>query len=153
MTTVVSWGTPGLDICKLVDGAIPTEATWIPMQTPITDTSKLNAEKGEKQEIILEGGDIFASKFSKNKYSFECQIPIGAGVKLPIEDEDGIIQDEYAIRLTPENELADGWIMERTTVSVIPSWDTKQGETRTYTFDGLKPATGKILKPYKKPKA
>lgn len=147
---IVSWGKPTLEICKLTAGELPASPVWTALQTPVTDTSKLNTEKGEKKEIILEGGDIFASQYSKNKYTFECQVPVGAGDEKPIEDEDGVIADEYAIRLTPENESADGWIMEKAAVSVIENWDSKLGTTRTYTFDGMKPKTGKILKPYTK---
>lgn len=150
---IVSWGRPTLEVCKLVNGEISTTPAWKTLQTPVVDTSKLNTEKGEKNEIILEGGDIFATRYSKNKYSFECQIPVAAGDLKAIEDEDGVIVDEYALRLTPEIEGADGWLMEKTAVSVIENWDSKVGSTRTYTFDGIKPKAGKILKPYTKESA
>lgn len=147
---IANWGRPTLEVCKLTAGILPENPVWIKLQNPIKDSSKLTTEKGEKSEIVLEGGEIFASKYDKNKYSFECQIPVGAGDAKPIEDEDGVIQDEYALRLTPEYADADGWVMEKTAVSVVEGWDAKVGTTRTYTFDGLKPEIGKILKPYKK---
>lgn len=124
---------------------------WTALQTPVVDTSKLTTEKGEKNEIILEDREVFATRYSKNKYTFECQLPVSAGDVKPIEDEDGIIVEQYALRLTPENEGADGWVMDNTAVSLIENWDSKLGATRTYTFNGLKPKSGKILKPYTKP--
>ena len=69
---------------------------------------------------------------------------------LPIEDEDGVVVDNYAVRLTPEDETLEGFIIEKSSVSVEKNWSSEDGETLKYTFEALKPATGKMCKTYKK---
>ena len=58
--------------------------------------------------------------------------------------------DNYAVRLTPEDETCEGFLMENCAVSVEESWSSADGKLLKYTFDGLKPTTGKICKPYTK---
>ena len=67
-----------------------------------------------------------------------------------IEDEDGVIVDNYAVRLTPEDEACEGFLIENATVSVTESWSSADGKLWKYTFDAKKPGTGKTLKPYTK---
>ena len=77
----------------------------------------------------MEGGDVVDTRRGKNKYVFELEIFVKKGDAKPIEDEDGVIVDNYAVRLTPEDEACKLW---------------------KYTFDAKKPETGKTLKPYTK---
>ena len=115
----------------------------------LSNTSFSLWDKGDKKEMKIEGGEVIATRYGKNSYSFECEIPVGANSSKPIDDEDGIIHDEYAIRLTPENEDAQGWLMEKTNVSCEDTWDSESGLKWKYSFDGTKPSSGAICKPYK----
>jgi len=62
--------------------------------------------------------------------------------------EVGIVLDQYAVRLTPENTSAKGFIIDRASVSVVRTWDSENGGKIKYTFTALKPKTGKMLKQY-----
>lgn len=146
----LTWGKPTLEACKLVNGEIPTTPVWIKLPTQKTGTVKLTIEKGEKKEATGEGGEIVDVRYSKNKYSLECELFVKKGDVAPIEDIDGIILDQYAIRLTPEDESLTGYLMEKTTVSVDGTWSSEEGMLTKYGFSALQPATGKILKPYTK---
>ena len=146
---VLSWGKPKIEICKLVDGKLPITPNWIELDTPVENSSKMTATKGDKKEMKIEGGEVIATRYGKNSYLFECEIPVGAGSEKPIKDEDGVIHDEYAVRLTPENDDAQGWIMEKTNVSCEDTWDSESGSKWKYSFDGVKPNSGAICKPYK----
>lgn len=106
--------------------------------------------RGTKKEATEEGGDVVDTRRGKNKYVFELEIFVKKGDEKPIEDEDGVIVDNYAVRLTPEDEACEGFLIENATVSVTESWSSADGKLWKYTFDAKKPETGKTLKPYTK---
>lgn len=148
--SVLSWGKPLVETCKLENGALPASPTWKAMPEIVTDTTKLNTEQGEKKEALAEGGDVVDVRYSKSKYSLELELFVKKGDEKPIEDEDGVILDNYAVRLTPEDETCEGFILDKTSAAVIETWSAADGKRWKYTFNGLKPKTGKILKPYTK---
>jgi len=143
---VLSWGKPKIEIAPLdPDGTI---GVWKEIDTPKQDSSQLNTEKGNKTEALEEGGGVVDAKYDKSKYSFVCELYAKKGKTKPIEDNDGIVLTNYAVRLTPEDPTTEGWMMEKTNVSVVDKWTSQDGKLWEYTFEGLVPPTGKILKPY-----
>ena len=150
--SVLSWGKPKVEFTKSVNGEVPTEPTpaWTAFPEIKEDTAKLTTTEGTKKEATEEGGDLVDTRKGKNKYSFELEIFVKKGDKKPIEDEDGVIVDNYAVRLTPEDEECEGFLIENATVSVTESWSSADGKLWKYTFDAKKPKTGKTLKPYTK---
>lgn len=110
-----------------------------------TDDNRGN-EKGSDRG----GRRCVDTRRGKNKYVFELEIFVKKGDEKPIEDEDGVIVDNYAVRLTPEDEACEGFLIENATVSVTESWSSADGKLWKYTFDAKKPETGKTLKPYTK---
>lgn len=147
---ILSWGKPTVEFTKSTDGAPASSATWTKFPEIKENTAKLTPTKGTKTEATAEGGDLVDARYSKNKYAFECEVFVKKGDTRPIEDEDGVVAENYAVRLTPEDEATEGFILENTSVSVEESWSSADGKMLKYTFDGLKPKTGKILKPYTK---
>ena len=87
-------------------------------------------------------------KYARNTYAFEFEIRAAKGREKPIKDSDGVVESEYAFRLTPEDETCEGILIERSVVSVEESYDTAEGKKWKYTVDVLKPATGDQVKPY-----
>jgi len=51
-------------------------------------------------------------------------------------------------RLTPEDPTMEGFVLDRTSVQLEEIFTAKDGKTIKYTFEGLVPATGDILKEY-----
>ena len=147
---ILSWGKPTVEFTKSVDGAPAASATWTAFPEIKENTAKLTSTKGTKVEAVAEGGDLVDTRYSKNKFAFECEVFVKKGDTRTIDDEDGIVSENYAIRLTPEDEATEGFILENASVSVEENWTSADGKLLKYTFDGLKPKTGKILKPYKK---
>lgn len=145
---VITWGKPLVEIGVTADGA--TATTFTPLPDIKEDTAKLTTEKGAKQEAIAEGGERVDVRYKKNKYIFECELFQKRGDEKPIEDEDGIILGNYSVRLTPEDDTLQGWLMDKTSVSVEETWSSADGTLWKYTFEGIKPKTGKVLKPYTK---
>ena len=149
----LSWGKPTIEFGKCgANGAAPT--TWTKLAyDPVESSTKLTPTKGEKKEAKVEGGENEAVKYAKSTYTFEFEIRAAKGRTKPIEDEDGVVADEYAFRLTPENPECEGFLIERSAVSVEDTFDTAEGKKWKYTADVLKPAKGNQVKPYTAPTA
>jgi len=148
--SVLSWGKPLVEVVAHVNGAIPAVPVWVAFPVIVEKTAQLNTEKGAKSEALGEGGEVIDTRYQKNKYSFECEVFVKRDDEKPIADADGLITTNYAIRLTPEDDTLEGWIMEAAAVSIVETWSSDIGKKWKYTFDGVKPAAGNILKPYTK---
>jgi hypothetical protein len=142
----LSWGKPTIEIAVL--GSDGTPGTFTELPTPVQDTTQLSVEKGNKLEAPLEGGEMADVRYDKNKYTFEFELYKTKGADKPIPDEDGIIMNEYAVRITPEDPTNEGFLIDRASVSVEDTWAANIGAKWKYTFEALKPKTGSILKPY-----
>lgn len=145
----LSWGKPIVEIAPSTNGAAGTVFTALP--EIVENTALLTTTKGEKLEAKGEGGEVIDSKYKANSYMFECEIYVKAGAEKPIADTDGVITGDYTVRLTPEDDTQVGWIIAVSRVSVEETWSSAIGKKWKYTFDALKPATGKMLDDYTKP--
>ncbi len=143
---ILSWGKPKIEISKLDESGDAT--TWIEIDTPVENSTQLIPEKGEKREAKEEGGKVVDSRTSANKYRVEFELYAKKGKSKPIEDNDGVVEGNYAFRLTPEDPSLVGFIIENNSVSVEDTFTSADGEKWKYTFEGLKPKNGNIKKPY-----
>ena len=141
----LSWGKPVIKIGKLGDGGkAPT--SWIDIPTPVENSTKLTPTKGAKKEDKIEGGENEAVKYAANTYTFEFELRAGKGRAKPVEDIDGIISGEYAVKLQPEDPTDEGIVIDRSVMSMEETFDTENGKKWKYTFDVLKPSTGNQVK-------
>jgi hypothetical protein len=141
----VGWGKPLLEFAPVINGSM---GAFIKLPTPVQDSTQLTTEKGNKLEAPLEGGELADVRYDKNKYTCEFELYRTKGATKPIPDDDGVILTEYALRITPEDPTVDGWIMKRASVSVEDTWAANIGHKWKYTFEALKPETGKMLEVY-----
>jgi hypothetical protein len=144
----LTWGKPKLETWKCVQNTTPTPVDWSLFPDPKQDSAKLTTGKGTKLEALIEGGQPVDVLFQKNKFTFECEIFVTKGQSKPIPDTDGVIDGFYSIRLTPEDDTLEGWVLDRTKVSVETTWTSKEGTLLKYTFEALEPSVGKVLKSY-----
>ena len=141
----LSWGKPTIKIGKIqANGNAPS--SWIEIPTPVENSTKLTPTKGSKVEAKLEGGDNEAVRYGKNTFLFEFEIRAAKGRKKPVEDNDGVIEGEYSLKLQPENPAVEGVVIERGTLSMEPTFDTENGTKWKYTLDVLKPKSGNSVK-------
>ena len=141
----LSWGKPTIKIGKIqANGDAPS--SWIEIPTPVENSTKLTPTKGSKVEAKLEGGDNEAVRYGKNTFQFEFEIRAAKGRKKPVEDNDGVIEGEYSLKLQPENPAVEGVVIERGTLSMEPTFDTENGTKWKYTLDVLKPKSGNSVK-------
>lgn len=143
----LSWGLPAIEISKIGANGSPT--TWIRLPfDPVENSTKLTPTKGNKMEAKVEGGENEAVKYKKNTYVFEFEMRAAKGRSKPIEDADGVINDEYAVRLIPEDPTVEGILIDRSQPSVEETFDAENGKKWKYSFDVLKPSAGNQVKPY-----
>jgi hypothetical protein len=147
---VLTWGKPLVEIVASDEGAIPAIPTWIPVATIVEKSAKLTSAKGEVKTAKDEGGQLVDMKTLPNNYTFECEIYVQTGTSKPVTDVDGVVATRYCLRLTPEDDTLAGFIMEDTVVSCEETWDSTIGAKVKYTFSGVIPAVGAILKTYTK---
>ena len=144
---ILSWGRPKIEIGLLgADGLAPE--IWTVLDNPVENTTKLNTEAGDKKEAKGEGGELVDTRTGKNKYTLEFEMYAKKGLSKPIEDEDGVVSVNYAVRLTPEDPTLEGFILDKTSVSVIDTWDSENGAKWKYTHSALTPKSGKLCKPF-----
>lgn len=142
------WGKPIIEAIKLVDGEVPSSGTWIKLENPKQDTTELAPTEGDKKEAIIEGGEVIATRRGKNKYTFTTTLYVKDDAVKPIEDDDGVVEGEYAVRVYPASGNLKGRLIERASVSVFDTYTPEDGDLWKYTFDVLKPKTGKMVKVY-----
>lgn len=150
--SILSWGKPLVEFTKSVNGAPSTSpaAVWTAFSEIKEGTAQLTVTAGNRTEAIGEGGEVVDTRVARNKYSFELQLFVKKGDEKPIEDMDGVVVDTYAVRLTPEDETCEGFLIENATVSLEETWTAADGKLWKYVFSAIKPASGNVLKPYVK---
>ena len=142
-TVTSSWGRPLIEVKQL--GQSP-EAEWEAFATPVDGTTQLSSEQGEKLEAAIEGGGNEAVKYKKNTYSLTFDVRQVPERTDPIEESNGVVADEYSVRITPENPNALGVLIDRASVNVQKSFTANDGLIKTYTFEVLEAASGEDVK-------
>lgn len=144
----LAWGECKHWLEKLTNGE--PSGTFIEIPVPADGTLQLNPTKGDKKEALIEGGDVEAVKYAKNKHSVEFEIrqgnEDGTPRKKPIEDNDGVIAGEYRYICQPENTDVEGIVIDRSVASCEDSLNMTDGGRWKYTIDALKPKKGNQVK-------
>lgn len=146
---VLSWGKPTVEFKKTSDAS----GTWTAFGEIVEDSSALEVTEGELIQATEEGGGVVDARRKRNQYKFSFELFVKKGDERPIADVDGVIADNYSVRLTPEDDECEGFLLDKTNVTVTESWTAANGKRLRYTFDGIKPDDkSAICKPYTKAK-
>lgn len=138
----IGWGKPAIYVKKTSGSG----GTWEKMPDAVEDSVQLTPTKGDKMEATIEGGAPEAVKYKRSTYELAYAIRNAAERDMPIEHEDGVVSDEYAVVVVPENPAAPGCYIERSSVSVEDPFNAADGSNWTYTHSVLTPETGKMVK-------
>lgn len=145
----ITWGKPFVEFGVTgADDAAPEKFNAMP--TAEENTVLLTTVKGSANELYGEGHELVARKMQKSYKQLAMSVFVPSGIAKPIEDEDGVISDEYAVRLTPEDETLTGFIMRKCSVEVEEEWSSAKGKMLKYIFSSLKPKTGGMIEDYTK---
>lgn len=142
----LSWGKPTIKLVKLVDGAIPAMPVYINVTGVVAGSTQLIPTKGTRREAPLEGGGFADIAYNKNTYIVEFEIYATKGATKPVDDVDGVVLDQYAVFVQPEDPLVEGIKVEKSALSVEESYNAEIGKKWKYTADVLPPATGNSVK-------
>ncbi len=146
---VLSWGKPKVEVAPYVNGALPSTPSWAELPEIQQNSAQLETEQGEKTEALEEGGGVVDVRYGASRYTFTCSLFIKKGDTKPIEDTDGVVSNNYALRLTPEDPQAEGFELVKCSVNVQETWTSADGGLWVYTFSALKPESGNTLIRYK----
>ena len=136
-----------MEVCKLEDGALPVSPQWKEIAPIQAESTQLEGEDGDTQEAREEGGGLVDMRRNKSTYTLTLSQYKKKGVEQVIEDDDGVIIDNYAVRVTPEDPTNDGIFMACAMVSVSKNFSTTDGILWNWTFTALQPKDGgKMLK-------
>lgn len=144
----ITWGKPLVEFGKVVDGAEPAVFTKMPIQKE--DTVTLTTTKATAQELFGEGHELVARKNKKSTYVLDMEVFIDSGDERPIVDEDGVVADNYHVRLLPEDDTLTGFQFKNSQVEVEELWSSAEGTKVRYTFTALKPTEGNMFQKYVK---
>lgn len=137
----ITWGKPLIEVAKVE--ALGTEPTvWAKMPTQQEGTVQLTTNQGTPKELFGEGHELVARKSERPTYELVMDIFIDKGDERPIETVDGVVESNYAVKLTPETEGTKGFMFKNSHVQAEELWSSEEGTKVRYTFTALKPAEG-----------
>lgn len=145
----ITWGKPLIEF-GLTGVADVIPLIFTPMPTAEEDSAQLTTVKGTAKELFGEGHELVARKSQKSYKQLNATFFIPSGEVAPIVDVDGVIEDEYCVRLTPENDTLEGFVMRKCHVEIEETWSSAKGKILKYTFTSLKPAAGTMIESYTK---
>ena len=129
----ITWGKP--KILYAIAGASPV---WIEMPTQEEGSVQLSTQPGPVMELKGEGGTLVTRRTSRPTYTLTMDVFIAMGDTRPIETNEGIIEDDYAVRLIPEDTSQTGYTFLRTSVEAEEQWTSEKGTMVRYTFTPLR---------------
>ena len=133
--SVLSTGKPTIEIAKLDE--YDNIGTWTEVETPKDGTTSLETSKGEETEYRQEGKGLVDKEVGDSSYNFVFDLFVKKGFKKPIEDINGVIVDNYAVRLSPKDKKAMGFIVYKCQVSALDTYSTADGMICRYEFAGI----------------
>lgn len=118
-----------------VDGNI---GKWRLFDTPKEDTTIIETNPGDKKEWFEEG-HVKVDEYQKvASYTLKFEMLGMKDRKKPIEDVNGVITDNYAFRIIPEDESCFGIFLPRCSVSCEETWSAAEGTLWKYSCASLK---------------
>lgn len=141
---ILAWGE-----CDVLVKNISTKAVappWKVLHKPVEDSTSLEPTQGDKTEALVEGGEREAVRYKKNTYALSLQVRVAPGVPLVLEDEDGVVEDQYSVVVIPKNQKALGIYIERAEANILKRYSSADGITAEYTFDVLRASSGTQVK-------
>lgn len=133
--SVLSTGKPRIWIAKL--DKFDNIGEWKEIDTPKDGTTSLETSEGDTTEYLQEGGGKVDVEKKECGFTFVFDLFVKKGFKKPIGDKNGVIVDNYAVRLAPKDPECHGMLMYKAQVSCISSFSVADGMICQYKFEGL----------------
>lgn len=145
---VVSWGAPTLQFLPVTaGGTAPDSGSWagksglieIPGDDLLEGSSQLETAEGDERTIKNEKGVDVDSMRRPSSYTFTTSIIKTKAYQSKFASVNGVVEQNYAMRLIPEDSTTIGFEMRLVSVSTAKGWNAEQGSLENLTIRGLKP--------------
>lgn len=133
--SVLSIGQPKIEIAKLDKNDNIGE--WIVIDVPKDGTTTLETSEGDRTEYLQEGGGKVDVDIKESGYTLTFDLFVKKNFVKPIASKNGVIIDNYAVRVTPKDPEAKGIIIYKAMVSCLDSYSVADGLIAQYKFDAL----------------
>lgn len=138
----IAWGKPRI----FVKDADTQGAAWKELPTPEEDSTQLSAQKGDKLEAKIEGGENEDVKYKRSTYTLAFNIRKAKDREAPFPSVDGVVNNHYAVMLQPEDPTVEGFSIESSTVSVDETFSAAEGAKWEITMEAVKATSGDTVK-------
>ena len=140
----IAWGKPRI----FVKNADSTEVgnAWYELPTPVEDSTELSAEKGDKLEAKIEGGENEDVKYKRSTYNLAFNIRKAKKRQAPFPSLDGVVNDHFAVLVQPEDPTVEGFYIEASTVSVDETFTAADGAMWQCQLEAVKAKLGDTVK-------
>lgn len=142
----IPWGKPRLFIFETDEVENDAVATGYELATPVEDSTELSSEKGDKMEAKIEGGENEDVKYKRSTYSLAYNIRKLTGRRAPFPTVDGVVEKNYGIIVMPEDNTTEGFMIEKSTVSIDDTFTAADGAIWNVQQEALKPSAGDTVK-------
>lgn len=137
----ITWGKPKIEFAKTVaEGTEPESFTEMPTQQE--GTVILSTTVATPDELFGEGHELVARRAKRPSYVLVMDVFIAEGDVRPIEANEGVVEDNYVVKLTPEDSTQEGFMFKSAQVDAEETWSSAEGTKVRYTFTALKPEVG-----------
>ena len=142
----IAWGKPRIFVKDVDGGTEQNPEKWIELPTPVEDSTELSAEKGDKLEARIEGGENEDVKYKRSTYTLAFNIRKAKRRQAPFPSVDGVVDHHFAVLLQPEDPAVEGFYISSTTVSVDETFTAAEGAMWQCQLEALKAAVGDTVK-------
>lgn len=127
--------------CKVVVDKNGQRGKATTIEDIVEGSTQLNTEQGQKTEAVIEGGEVIATRYQRNKYSLTFQ-EFG---QPSIENIDGIVAGYHDVTLVNCDSGVDKEVFTITAViNVQPGFSSEYGTVTNYTCDAVRQEDGSI---------
>jgi len=136
----LAWGKPRLFIKEV------GSTSWSELNTPVEDSTELQATKGDKLEAPIEGGSNEDVKYKDSTYAVVYNIRKFKGRAVPFPNTNGVASKHYAFMLMPEDAENIGFYIEDTSVTIDDTFTAADGAIWAIQHDAIAASSGNTVK-------
>lgn len=114
----------------------------ITIEDVVDGSTSLQTTQGDKTEAKIEGGEVIATRYQRNKYSLQFQ-EYG---QPSIEDLDGVVPGIHSVTLINCDSGEDKEVFTiQAVINVQPGYTSQYGTVTQYTCDAVRQQGGSII--------
>lgn len=114
----------------------------IVIEDVVDGSTSLQTTQGDKTEAKIEGGEVIATRYQRNKYALQFQ-EYG---QPSIDSQDGVVSGIHSVTLINCDEAVEFEVFTiKAVINVQPNWTSQYGTVTQYTCDAVRQAGNTIV--------